>query len=53
MCFELALFSDYEIAVSDDAAITKLMLTIVGDVMLGGAVVVKNGLILATIGTAA
>ena len=52
MCFELALFSDYEIAVSDDAAITKLMLTIVGDVMLGGAVVVKNGLILATVGAA-
>lgn len=52
MCFELALFSDYEIAVSDDAAITKLMLTIVGDVMLGGGVVVKNGLILATIGAA-
>ena len=52
MCFELGLFSDYEIAVSDDAAITKLMLTIVGDVMLGGAVVVKNGLILATVGAA-
>jgi len=52
MCFELALFSDYEIAVSDDAAITKLMLTIVGDVMLGGGVVVKNGLILATVGAA-
>ena len=52
MCFELALFSDYEIAVSDDAAITKLMLTIVGDVSLGGGVVVKNGLILATVGAA-
>lgn len=51
-CFELGLFSDYEIAVSDDAAITKLMLTIVGDVSLGGGVVVKNGLILATVGTA-
>lgn len=52
-CFELGLFSDYEIAVSDDAAITKLMLTVVGDVSLGGGVVVKNGLILATIGAAA
>lgn len=53
LCFELGLFGDYEIAVSDDAAITKLMLTIVGDVSLGGGVVVKNGLILATIGAAA
>lgn len=51
-CFELGLFGDYEIAVSDDAAITKLMLTIVGDVSLGGGVVVKDGLILATIGAA-
>lgn len=49
-CFELGLFGDYEIAVSEDAAITKLMLTVVGDVSLGGDVVVKNGLILATIG---
>ena len=49
-CFELGLFGDYEIAVSEDAAITKLMLTVVGDVSLGGDVVVKDGLILATIG---
>lgn len=49
-CFELALFSDYEIAVSEDRNIEKLMLTVVGDVELGGEVVVKNGLILATIG---
>lgn len=52
-CFELGLFSDYEIAVSEDRKIEELMLTIVGDVSLGGTVVVKNGLILATIGTAA
>lgn len=49
-CFELGLFSDYEIAVSEDRNIEKLMLTIVGDVELGGEVVVKDGLILATIG---
>lgn len=51
-CFELGLFSDYEIAVSEDRNIEKLMLTIVGDVELGGEVVVKDGLILATIGAA-
>lgn len=52
-CFELGLFSDYEIAVSEDRKIEELMLTIVGDVSLGGGVVVKDGLILATIGSAA
>lgn len=52
-CFELALFRDYAIVVSEDAAITKLMLTIVGNTSMGGDVVVKNGLILATIGAAA
>ena len=49
-CFELGLFSDYEITVSEDRNIEKLMLTIVGDVELGGEVVVKDGLILATVG---
>lgn len=52
MCFELALFRDYAIVVSEDAAITKLMLTIVGHTSMGGDVVVKDGLILATIGAA-
>ena len=52
MCFELGLFRDYAIVVSEDAAITKLMLTIVGHTSMGGDVVVKNGLILATIGAA-
>lgn len=47
-CFELALFSDYEVAVSEDRNIEKLMLTIVGDVELGGTVTVNEGLILAT-----
>lgn len=49
-CFEMGLFSDYEITVSEDRNIEKLMLTIVGDVELGGEVIVKDGLILATIG---
>ena len=44
-CFELGLFSDYEIAVSEDRNIDKLMLTIVGDVELGGEVVVSGGFI--------
>ena len=48
MCFELGLFGDYEILVSEDADITKLMLTIVGNVDLGGEVVKKNGFIYAS-----
>lgn len=45
MCFELDLFSDYEIRVSEDFAIDKLMDTIVGDVELGGDVVVQDGFV--------
>lgn len=48
--FELALFSNYEITVSEDHKITSGLLTIVGDVELGGEVVVKNGFIVATVG---
>lgn len=44
-CYDLGLFSGYEIAVSEDHAITKLMLTVVGDAELGGAVVVNKGFI--------
>ena len=51
--FELGLFSNYEIAVSDDFAIDKLMLTIVGDVELGGAVIKKGGFVVATVGAGA
>lgn len=40
---ELGLFSDYEIQVSNDFAIDKLMDTIVGDVELGAGVTVKHG----------
>ena len=49
-CFELGLFGDYEIAVSEDRNIDKLMLTIVGDVDLGGDVVVPEGIIHAPVG---
>lgn len=49
-CFELALFSNYEIAVSEDHKITSGLLTIVGDVELGGDVVVKGGFVVATVG---
>lgn len=40
---ELGLFSDYEIQVSKDFAIDKLMDTIVGDVELGSDVTTKHG----------
>ena len=48
-CFELALFSDYEIAVSDDFAFDKGLLAIRGDVELGGDVTVKGGFVVATV----
>lgn len=48
--FELALFSNYEINVSEDFAINKGLLTIVGDVELGGDVVAKGGFVVATVG---
>jgi len=48
--FELALFSNYEVTVSEDHKITSGLLTIVGDVELGGDVTVKNGFVVATIG---
>lgn len=46
---ELDLFSNYEIAVSTDYAITKLMETIVGDVELGADVVVNHAFTALTI----
>lgn len=49
-CFELALFGDYEIIVAEETKITKLLLTIVGDLELGGDVVVKDGFIHASVG---
>ncbi len=44
-CLELDLFSDYEIKVSEDYAIVKLMDTIVGDVELGADVVAQGGFV--------
>lgn len=43
--FELDLFSNYEVKVSEDFAFTSLMDTIVGDAEIGGDVVVKNGFV--------
>lgn len=48
-CFELALFSDYEINVSEDFAFDKGLLAIRGDVELGGDVVVNGGFVVATV----
>ena len=48
-CFELALFSPYEIRVSEDFAFDKGLLAIRGDVELGGDVVVKGGFVVCTI----
>lgn len=47
--FKLDLFSDYEVRVSEDFAFTTLMDTIVGDVEVGGDVVVKKGFVALTI----
>lgn len=48
--FELDLFSDYEIKVSEDFKFDKGLLAIRGSVMLDGAVAFKDGFIVATIG---
>ncbi|MBO5842680.1 MAG: phage major capsid protein [Clostridia bacterium] len=47
-CFELALFSNYDILVSEDFAFDKGLLAIRGDVELGGDVTVKGGFVVAT-----
>lgn len=49
-CFELGLFGDYEIIVDESRNVDKLMMTIVGDVDLGGEVVVNEGFIHAKTG---
>ena len=46
--FELALFSDYEVKVSEDYQFAANMLTIRGTVDLGGSVVKKDGFIAVT-----
>ncbi len=47
--FELALFSNYDIKVSEDFMFNKGMLAIRGSVSLGGDVVVKNGFVVTTV----
>lgn len=49
MNFELDLFSPYEVRVSEDFAFTSLMDTIVGDVEVGGDVIVSKGFVALTI----
>lgn len=49
MCAELDLFSPYEINVSKDHAIDKLLHTIVGDAEVGAGVIAKNGFAILTI----
>ena len=47
-CFELDLFSDYEVKVSEDYQFDKNMLTIRGTVDLGGEIIKKDGFIAVT-----
>ena len=49
LCFEMALFSDYEIAVSEDFKFDKGLLAIRGDVEFGGEVTVQGGFVIATV----
>lgn len=44
-CYELGLFSDYEVRVSEDYEFRKGMLAVLGEVMVGGNVVVKDGFV--------
>lgn len=46
--FKLDLFSDYEVAVSEDYQFDKGLLTIRGDAEIGGAVVFKDGFVVVT-----
>ena len=52
MKFELDLFGDYEIKVSEDFKFDKGLLAVRGSVMLDGAVTFKDGFIVATVGAA-
>ena len=47
-CFELDLFSDYEVRVSEDYQFDKNMLTIRGTVDLGGDIIKKDGFVAVT-----
>lgn len=44
-CYELGLFSDYTVRVSEDAAFKTRMLAVLGEVMIGGNVTVANGFV--------
>lgn len=44
-CYELGLFSDYSVRVSEDAAFKSRMLAVLGEVMIGGNVTVANGFV--------
>lgn len=51
--FELDLFGDYDIKVSEDFKFDKGLLAVRGSVMLDGAVAYKDGFIVATVGAGA
>lgn len=51
--FELDLFGDYEVKVSEDFKFDKGLLAVRGSVMLDGAVAYKDGFIVATVGAGA
>mgnify|MGYP001037589916 FL=1 len=44
-CYELGLFSDYTVRVSEDYQFAKRMLAVLGEVMIGGNVTVVNGFV--------
>lgn len=44
-CYELGLFSDFTVRVSEDAAFKKRMIAVLGEVIIGGNVTVKNGFV--------
>lgn len=50
--FEVDIFSDYQITVSEDAALKKRMIAVLGEVMAGGNVTVYDGFIKVKKGTA-
>lgn len=43
MAYEVDIFSDYTITVSEEAALKKRMIAVLGEVMVGGNVTVHNG----------
>lgn len=44
-CYEIGLFSDYTVRVSEDYQFAKRMLAVLGEVMIGGNVTVANGFV--------